>query len=83
MTPEFTEVSRERFDEMLDVLPPAVMDANGFMVGEPFDHRLCEITGKFGPTFAAFIEHKGKCYEATRPLTIGEYKAVKPALVVG
>jgi hypothetical protein len=42
------EVDEARYDEMLGVLPPALWLAKGFLVGEPYDHRLCTITGVYG-----------------------------------
>jgi|GEM_PF-3287787 len=33
------EVSEERYNEMLEVLPPQAMVANAFLVGEPTDHE--------------------------------------------
>jgi len=75
----FTEVSVGRYDEMLGVVPPALMDGRGFLVGEPTDHRECKISGLFRPTFAAFLYHNGKYYESTEAMTVPEYKAFDPA----
>lgn len=55
--------TEERYDYMMGVLPPALMHHGGFLVGEPFHHRTCRITGRISPTYAAFIRYKGKCYE--------------------
>ena len=85
---QWTEVSRERYWEMMEVLPPAAYlpvaetgyfpnITQGFLVGEPWDH--CAATG--APRFAAFIKrgHTGiqdsdaKFYEANRPMTRKEF----------
>jgi hypothetical protein len=54
----------------------AVMDDKGFLVGEPFDHRRCKITGRFLPTYAAFIQHNNKFFEGPN-MTAPEYQAFK------
>jgi hypothetical protein len=70
----FKECTEERWDEMLGVLPPALWIAKGFLVGEPFDHRTCKITGVVRATYAAFINHGGKFYEGPS-LTTPEFQA--------
>jgi hypothetical protein len=57
------EVDEARYDEMLGVLPPALWLSKGFLVGEPFDHRTCKETGRFAPTYAAFVAHGGRFFE--------------------
>lgn len=54
------EVSAERYDEMLGVLPPERMAYGGFLVGEPTDH------GGEGHAarYALYITEKGKYYYA-------------------
>lgn len=69
----FKAVSEERYFEMLEVLPPAVMDGKGFLVGEAVDHR--SETG--WPRFEAFIEYNGKYYQATEPMTAKEYRTLR------
>ena len=69
-------VSEERYYEMLGVLPPEYRSGNGFLVGEPSDHRRCEISGDIKPRFAAFThDNEENFFEAERPLTIAEFKA--------
>jgi hypothetical protein len=69
----FTEVGEERYDEMRDILPPAIMTAYGFLVGEPTDHRVCTVHGFTMPTFTPFIVRRGRFYEGT-PLTAAEFR---------
>jgi len=45
------ECSEARYDEMLGILPPVLMLRKGFLVGEPFDHRLCKVTNVTIPEF--------------------------------
>ena len=63
------EVSEKRYDEALGVLSPTIWLGKGFLMGEPHDHRLCTVTNKIGPTYAAFIQALGRYYEGD-PMTI-------------
>lgn len=73
------EVTEERYDEMLNILPPAHWDSKGFLVGEPWTHRFCRATGLFRAAFAAFVRYNGKFYECDEPLTVPEFVAFNPA----
>jgi hypothetical protein len=68
----FKECTEERFDEMLGCVPP-IWGRQGFLVGEPFDHRRCKVSGNFVPTYAAFLRVGGKFYESTEPMTEREF----------
>ena len=68
---EWHETTREKYWEMLEVLPPAAMGGGGFLVGEPWDHHA--ITGQ--PRFAGYAEKQGKYWEADRPMTRKEFAA--------
>jgi len=64
------EIPEERYDEFLGVLPPAHWTGKGFLVGEPFDHRRCTITGEVRASYGSVHYLKGKFYEGpnmTRP----------------
>jgi hypothetical protein len=65
----------ERYQEMLDVLPPAAYRANGFLVGEPWDHET--LTG--APRYQAFRCTLGRYSVASRPLTRREFLAALEA----
>ena len=78
---KWKEVTEDRYDEMLCVLPP-IYGPNGFLVGEPSDHVRCSVTNQIRPNYAAFIRHGDKYYEADQCLTVPEFKAVKLADVV-
>lgn len=71
--------TKEAYWEMLEILPPAVMTGYGFLVGEPFIHRVCKVTNKFAPAFEAFLELNNKYFVAAEPMTVGEFKTLKPA----
>jgi hypothetical protein len=71
------EVTQGRYCEMLEMLPPAIQTANGFLAGEPMRHRDCAITGQFRAAFAAFVERDGRYFEADAPLTVPEFKNLK------
>jgi hypothetical protein len=69
------EITREKYHEMLEILPPACWLAIGFLVGEPMDHDAA--TGR--PRFDCFIAQFGKYYTASRPMTIAEFKTINAA----
>ena len=59
-----------KYQEMLEVLPPALWIGGAFLVGEPWDHDFA--TG--APRFAAYVERSGRYYTASRPLTAAELR---------
>ena len=70
------EITAKRYNEALEILPPALWLANRFLMGEPADHRRCTITKKVLPTYAAFFFAYGKFYESD-PMTVPEFRAFK------
>lgn len=59
----------------LEVLPPRYQGAGGFLVGEPEDHTLCEVTGQVCPTWSAFLDlGDGRFFKADRALTVQEFR---------
>jgi hypothetical protein len=74
---EWQEVTKDRYWQMLEVLPPACyLDGHnvtgGFLVGEPWDHHA----GTGQPRYAAFINKGGKYFESNRPMTRKEFRAL-------
>ena len=81
--------TRERYWEMLEILPPAEQTGAGFLVGEPWTHRQCTITWhRDQPAFAAFVERRSTFgfesdyFEATRPLTVAEFRTVRTSDII-
>lgn len=70
---KWKRVSKARYWEMLEVLPPAVMGGGGFMVGEPYDH-----SAEGYPRFAAFRQIGDQFFEASEPMTIKEFRQIVP-----
>lgn len=68
----WTQVEEARYDEMLSLLPPALLTVNGFLVGEPHDYRKCNATGGFRACYAAFVTRNGKFFEGPN-LTVSEF----------
>lgn len=67
---QWEPTTEDKFNEMLDVLPPAYYSGRGFLVGEPYDHHAT--TGR--PRYQAY-KFDGESYWASnRPLTILEFK---------
>lgn len=67
----WTETTGERFEEMLGCLPPAIMARGGFLVGEPWDHHA--LSGR--PRYAAFVQIGQRYFEASRPMTVAEFRS--------
>lgn len=76
MTITWKKVSKARYWDMLEVLPPAVMGGGAFMVGEPMDHDRA--TGQ--PTFTGFKQVGQEYFEATEAVTIAEFRKVCPGV---
>jgi len=66
------EVTEERYDEMLCVLPPERMRGGAFLMGEPFDHN-----GNGEPRFYYFFAKDGRYYYGGL-LTAREFDAMHP-----
>jgi hypothetical protein len=66
--------SKEKYWDALEVLPPAFQDHRGFLLGEPHDHAVCEVTGTMHPRYDAYIHRADRYYVSIRPLTIHEYR---------
>lgn len=69
---EWSEVTEDKYDDMLNVLPPAAWVNGRFLVGEPWDHHA--LSGR--PRYAAFVKRGGKCYASSRPITVKEFHAL-------
>lgn len=67
------EISEARFDEMLDMVPPALQMAKGFLAGEAVDQDRGGL-----PRFRAFIEFEGKYYECEQPMTRTQFRWFSP-----
>lgn len=68
------EITEQRYDEMLGAVPPVLQMAKGFLVGEAVD--LDPTSGN--PRFAAFINHEGRFYECSQPMTRGQFRWFSP-----
>lgn len=63
--------TKERYHEMLEVLPPAMWRGGAFLVGEPDDHDA--ETGE--PRFQGYYHEAGAYFVASRPMTRTELRA--------
>lgn len=73
MALKFIEVSEERYDEMLGVLPPVAWIDKGFLVGEPWRHNEAG-----NPMFAPLMHVGGRYYEGTEPITVADWRKLNP-----
>lgn len=69
---EWQETTRERYEDMLNVLPPADYNRSytAFLVGEPWDHHA--INGR--PRYQAFRMTDAKYWQSSRPMTRPEFR---------
>ena len=70
-------VTKARYWEMLEILPPAVHRSSGFLVGEPWRH---DAHGR--PMFAPFVMVNGQHYEGAEPLTVRQFDALTLAEIL-
>lgn len=61
----------EKYQDMLEVLPPAMWGGDAFLVGEPDDHDAS--TGE--PRFQAYRKRGDLFWVASRPMTRAELRA--------
>lgn len=74
--PHWKEVTEERYDDMLEALPPAVFKPHGFLVGEPMTHRACRVSGTVRAAYTSFVQRAGRFYECTEALTAPEFDSI-------
>ena len=60
-------ITREKYWEMLEVLPPAAMRNGAFMVGEAMDHH------KGSPRFSCFKQVGEEYFELSQPITMKRF----------
>ena len=73
---KWKKISKARYWDMLEILPPACMGGGAFMVGEPYSHDAA--TG--APTFAGFKETNGQYFELEGHMTAAEFKKICPGV---
>jgi hypothetical protein len=66
-------ITAERYDEMLNILPPIGWCAAGFLVMEPIDD--CPETRL--PRFGAFRQQGAEYFESSRPITRAEWRVMR------
>ena len=77
--PCFKPCTQEQFDDKFEVLPPIGMSSKGFLVGEPWSHRVCHVTGRYSPTYQAMVKRGTTCFESCEGVTVAEWRALDPA----
>jgi hypothetical protein len=73
----FKRTTRDKYLESLECLPPAYQDGRGFLVGEPTDRRICNVTGTLSLTYDAYMQKGDRYYASVSSMTIAEYRAYK------
>jgi hypothetical protein len=72
--PRFKPCSEEDFNDKFEVLPPIGMSRSGFLVGEPWSHRTCRVTGRYLPTYQAMVKRNGRCFQSCEGITLPEWR---------
>lgn len=70
---EWIATTAERYDEMLNVLPPVEWSGHVFGVGEPIDHHA--VTGQ--PRFDAYRRIGDDYFVSSRPMTAKEIRDLR------
>ena len=80
-TTAFKACTAGRYDDMLNVVPPAISVSYGFLVGEASSYRVCRVNGHNATTFPAVIRSPdGKRFlEAIELMTAAEFRALTKA----
>jgi hypothetical protein len=71
-TGQWDEITEEQYWYWLEVVPPALMENGGFLVGEASDHHA----GTGRPRYQACRERAGKFYAYTVPLTVEQFRTL-------
>lgn len=74
MTTTWKRVSAERYEDLLNILPPIDFDGNSFLVGEAADHRVCTRSGKLNASYTGLVCIGTDYYESLDPLTRREFR---------
>jgi hypothetical protein len=72
----WTKTTEDKYQEMLEILPPAAWTSLGFLVGEPWDHNA-----EGYARYEAYAEVNGKYLVSTKPMTIGEFKKLNTSSI--
>lgn len=56
------QINEELFNDMIEALPPIDWTYKGFLLGEPYNHRPCLVTGKSAAEYSAFAQYAGDFY---------------------
>ena len=79
---KFKEISAERYDEMLNILPPAIFERWGFVLGEAQTDRVCRVRGDMRTVYPAFVRFREngvgdwRHFEAVGGMTISEFSTL-------
>ncbi len=72
--PCFKQTDQRTYDEKFDILPPLGDHKYGYLVGEPWSHRVCHVTSRYLPTYEAMVSWGGRYYKSCEGLTLPEWR---------
>lgn len=70
-------ISAEHYIDLFELLPPAAYRDNGFLMGDPMDHRLCTVTQKIAPTYLACLRRGDEHFQSTKTYTVAEFPMLR------
>jgi hypothetical protein len=74
------EITEDRFFDMLGALPPIDHKGTSFLLGEPYSHRHCSVTGECAPTYAGFLQIGDSYFETREAVTRKEFQGILSSL---
>lgn len=69
----WVETTKEHFYEALGAVPPIYRSHGAFLLGEPIDHRMCEVQNKVKATYQGYLEHGENYWKTSQPVTLDEF----------
>lgn len=66
------ETTERRYNDFLNMVPPALWTSKGFLFGEACMARICMVTMKKSTTYVPFVSAFGHFYEGD-PMTVAEF----------
>jgi hypothetical protein len=78
------QVDGERYREALEALPPIAWTSKGFLLGEAWTHKTCNVANVEKAAYHAFARiADGTFFECVAPLTVAEFKAMTTEQIMG
>ena len=77
MTRKLIPTTKEKYEEMLEILPPIDFNGESFLVGEPVTHRNCAISGYPESTYDGYVFRDKQYWVTDTDVTRREFSLLK------